>query len=191
MFETKFDRPMWRIIYEDLLVKCDIGDVVTYEQMRAVLPEVSEMGIRQAYFRALREIQVEKRRTFANVRNVGYRMVEAAEHERLARAHHKRGKRQIKKAIDKVRSADRSRLSHEDRARFDAMEATLGRHSEMIDRLDGRVARQEKALRDARRQAAEEVAAAREQASTEVSAVETRLSKLEEALQRAGIASSS
>jgi hypothetical protein len=185
-FQTRFpDRPMWKIVYDDLLSAAEIGDVVTYEQLRAALPDVDDAGVRGAFFRACREVELTMSRTFENVRTVGYRMVDAREHERLARAHHKRSRRQMGKALAKTRSADRSKLTPDERARLDSMELTLSRHAELIARLNSRVERNEKALQDARAA----TAAARRTASEGVAAVSAtqedlaaRLARLEAAM---------
>ncbi len=175
-FETRFDgRPMWRIIYDDLLAKAKIGDIITYDQLRKALPGVEEASVRGSYFRACKEVESEMSRTFANVRGVGYRMVEAREHEGLARAHHKRSRRQIGKAIRKARSADRSGLSAEEKARLDTVELTLTRHAEMMQHLGSRVDRNEAALKEARRKSSEQVAAV----SHDQSALAERLARLE------------
>ena len=138
MFDIKGDRPQWQVIYERLQ-QMEIGEVIKYTDLFALLPETPEASIRSAFTRAVRAMEDERHRTFANVRLVGYKMVDAAEHEGLARRHHKRAKRQLKSAKRKVVSADRSRLSREERARLDAMELNLSRQMEMTSRLEARV----------------------------------------------------
>jgi hypothetical protein len=138
MFDVKGDRPQWQVIYERLQAM-EIGEVVKYADLNALLPDASEASVRSAFTRAVRAMEDEQKRTFANVRLVGYKMVDATEHEGLARRHHKRAKRQLKTAKRKVVSADRSRLSREERARLDAMELNLSRQMEMTSRLEARV----------------------------------------------------
>lgn len=138
MFDIKGDRPQWQVIYERLQ-QMEIGDVIKYVELSALLPAAPEASARSAFTRAVRAMEDEHHRTFANVRLVGYKMVDATEHEGLARRHHKRAKRQLKTAKRKVVSADRSRLSREERARLDAMELNLSRQMEMTSRLEARV----------------------------------------------------
>lgn len=138
MFQVKGDRPQWQVIYERLQ-HMQIGEVIKYVELAALLPSAPEASARSAFARAVRAMEDEHHRTFANVRLVGYKMVDANEHEGLARRHHKRAKRQLKTAKRKVVSADRSRLSREERARLDAMELNLSRQMEMTARLEARV----------------------------------------------------
>ncbi len=138
MFEVKGDRPQWQVIYERLQ-HMQIGDVVKYVDLSAMLPGAPEASVRSAFTRAVRAMEDDRHRTFANVRLVGYKMVDAAEHEGLARRHQKKARRQLKTAKRKVTSADRSRLTREERQRFDAMELNLSRQMEMTSRLEARV----------------------------------------------------
>lgn len=151
MFDVKGDRPQWRTIFERIGA-LKIGDVITYEDLAALLPDAPESSVRPAFYRAVKECETQLRRSFCNVRKVGYRMVEANEHERLARQHHTRGKRQLTRAKRKAASADRSRLSREERARIDAVELNLTRQIEMTARLEGRVSKVETDLQAARRE---------------------------------------
>lgn len=175
MFETKYDRPMWRIVYEHA-VTLNVGDILTYDKLAELLPDASEQTRRGALARAVKQIEDDKQRTLANVRLVGYRVVEAKEHEGLARSHHKRSKRQLVKAARKVCSADRSKLSEADKRRFDALELNLTAQLQMIRRLDDRVTANEVALKDARRQTASSLAV-----------VSDKVERLEAVLRRAGL----
>lgn len=141
MFEIKGDRAQWRTMY-DRLSSMTIGDVITDKELAGLLPEAPEGSIRSAFYRAMRECEDEMRRTFARVRSVGYKMVEATEHERLARNHHKRARRQLRTAERKVHSADRSRLTQADRQRFDALEMNLAGQREMLAKLNAKVRRE-------------------------------------------------
>lgn len=70
------------------------------------------------------EMENERKRSFARVRGVGYRMVQAVEHGDLARQQHRKAKRRLKAAHRKAHSADRSLLTQEERQRIDARVAT-------------------------------------------------------------------
>ena len=141
-FKVKYGRPQWVIIYEQLS-QMQVGDVLRDEELYGLIPEAPQASMRVAFFRAVRQMELDNHRTFDRVRLVGYRMVEAAEHEGLARRQHRKANRRMKAAVSKARSADRTRLAPEERRRIDAMEDHLARQLDMIKRLDGRVTKVE------------------------------------------------
>lgn len=151
MFQIKGDRAQWQVLYE-YLTAMNVGDVVKYDELAGLLPDSPKDSVRSAFYRAMQECETEIKRTFCNVREVGYRMVDANEHERLARGHHGRAKRQLRKSKRKAASADRSRLTREERSRIDAVELNLSRQIEMTNRLTARVAKVEEDLKAARRE---------------------------------------
>lgn len=175
MFETKADRPQWAIIY-DRLASMQIGETIKYDELTGLLPDATIETIRGAFYTAVRHIEDDMQRTFDNVRTVGYRMVDAPEHERLARSQHKKAKRRLKSAFRKARSADRSRLDPDQRRRLDAIEDHLGRQQDMIRRLDARVTAVETEVKSTKRQQKQDAAA-----------VSERLDKLAALLERHGI----
>lgn len=181
MFEIKGDRPQWQIIY-DRIVDMAVGEVIKYDELFGLLPDAPEGSVRGAWQQAVKRVEDDRKRTFANVRKVGYRMVEANEHEGLARGHHRRANRQLKRAKRKAVSADRSRLTREERARIDAVELNLSRQIEMTNRLSARMARVETDLNAAR----EEVKSTRRQQSTDTAALSDRLDRLEQSMTRLG-----
>lgn len=138
MFETKGIEAQWRVIY-GRLSKMSVGQTITHDELARLLPDAAEGSIKGAFYRAVAECETEMHRTFASVRGVGYRMVEAREHERLAQDHHRRARRQLKRSKRKASSADRSQLTREERARIDAIELNVARQMEMTSRLEARV----------------------------------------------------
>ena len=176
MFEIKGDRPQWQTVYEHLS-GMGIGDVVKHDELAGLLPDAAVGSIASAFRRAVRECEAELKRTFVNVRGVGYRVAHATEHEALARGHHRRAKRQLKTAKRKATSADRSLLTREERTRIDAVELNLARQIEMTARLEARVDRVESELKAARRQQ-----------SSEAAELSARVDKLADLLARHGIA---
>lgn len=150
MFEPKGHEAQWETIYHHIAAM-NVGDTLTYDTLAGLLPYAAESSVRPALYRAVQQLEEDNSRTLANVRGVGYRMVRAAEHEGLARDQHRKAKRRLKAATRKVRSADRSQLTPEERRRFDAMADHLSRQQSMIRRLDDRVARTERDLRAVRR----------------------------------------
>lgn len=178
MFETRFDRPM-RVIVGERLAHMEINNVVTYADLAALLPGTTRAAQQAATRAATVQIERDKSRTLAVVPGVGYRMVAAVEHEGLARKHHRSSRRQLVKASRKIKSADRTLLDAEQRARFDGIELNLSQQASMIRRLDDRVSATEKNLQDARRQT-----------SGDIAEVSERVEKLAQALSRAGITES-
>lgn len=142
MFEVKGERPQWETIY-GRLATMQIGEVIKDDELAALIPDAPEGSIRSAFYRAVKQVEDDHKRTFDRVRTVGYRMVEASEHEGLARRQHKKAKRRMATAVRKAHSADRSRLTPDQRRRLDAVEDHLARQAEMIRRLDERVEKNE------------------------------------------------
>jgi uncharacterized coiled-coil protein SlyX len=142
MFKVKGHQSQWKTIYENLS-RMEIGDVVTLKELAAMLPGVPAGSVRPAFYRAQKEMQLKRSRTFSAVRGVGYRMVESREHESLARGKHKSAKKQLRKAQLIAASADRTRLTQEERRRLDELEHHLARQSDMLRRLDARQERTE------------------------------------------------
>jgi hypothetical protein len=150
MFKMRGNRSQWRVIYERLQTM-NFNDEITDVELHNLLPGAPDPSVYGAFRRAKQEMQDMHQRSFARVRTVGYRMVEPSEHEKLARRQHGQARRRLKAGWREARSADRTRLSHDDRRRIDEIEDHLTRHRQMIDRLtlrqartDARVARTEK-----------------------------------------------
>jgi LAS superfamily LD-carboxypeptidase LdcB len=162
-FQPKGEVAEWTMVY-DILVTMDIGQVLRYSELDQILDR-DFIANREPIYRAMRQLEEHDHRTLANVVNEGYRLVEAAEHEGLARHHHKKSRRQMRKSLNKIKSADRNRLDVEQQKKFDEMELTLSRHEQAIKRIDARGAAHAKAIEDNNQ----------------------RLTKLEETLRRHGI----
>ena len=143
MFEVKGSRPQWRMVYERLETM-RIGDTIDDDELAALVPNAaSKASITVAFWRAVKEMENEHKRSFARIRKVGYRMVEAYEHEMLARQQHTKAKRRLTTAVRKAHSADRTLLTLDERQRIDAIEDTLGRQKQWIQRLETRQAKTE------------------------------------------------
>jgi alkylated DNA nucleotide flippase Atl1 len=145
MFDVIGEKPRWELIY-DSLAGLDVGDVVTYEQLAAAIGVDDFEPYRSSWYKAANRFGEDNQRAFRAVNGVGYRVVDAIEHADIAKAHHRKSKRQLRKGRAVLRNADRSRLSTEDSKRFDDMQATIGRHEDLIRRLDVRQERTEKAV---------------------------------------------
>ncbi len=136
-FETIGEKARWKFIYE-FLRPMKKGTIIKYSQLSNVIGK-DIRHLRTPIYRAMQELETNDNRSLLNIPNIGYRITVAQEHEGLTRHHHKKSKRQMKKALQKVTSADRSQLTREERVRFDAIELTIKQHAEMIKRLDTRV----------------------------------------------------
>lgn len=144
LFEPKNGVAQWRAIYEHIITLA-VGDIITHERLAGLVPEAAESSVRQAFYRAVKELEDENSRTFASVRGVGYRLVEAREHEGLAQNHHRRSRRQLGKAKRKLHSADRSRLTADEKQRFTALEIHVSQQQDMLRRLSAKQAQMQTA----------------------------------------------
>lgn len=163
MFEVKGLEPQWQTIY-GRISEMKIGDEIKDDELFGLLPDAPEASVRGAFYRAVQQVEDENSRTFARVRNVGYRMVEAAQHEHLARRQHRFAKRRLKSAARKLHSADRSLLTPDERRRFDALEDHVSRQQEMLRRLEARQDKTETELQTIRRTHKQDIAAVAEEA---------------------------
>lgn len=130
----------WRPVYRHLST-LSIGDVLDYSLLCELAGTGTDLSVaRGEVYRAIQELEDQHHRTAANVRGVGYRVVDAPEHEWIAESHRRRSGRQLGKARRKYRSADRARLTPELRERFEQHELRLGQVEAMIRRLHKRQA---------------------------------------------------
>lgn len=144
-FQTKGDRPEWQIVYDHLRT-LNVGDTVTYATLDRLLDR-DFIPDRSPIYRAMKQLEENDKRTLDNVPNVGYRVVAPNEHEFLARRHHQRSKRQMKKALRKAKSADRNKMTADERTRIDAIELNVSRQADQIRYLSIRQTKTERALR--------------------------------------------
>lgn len=131
----------------------EIEDLVSYAELEQLLGHPAGAQ-RSALYSAIRRLERDRKRTLACVPNVGYRMVQAAEHENLARVHHKKSQRQLRRAVQKLKSADRTLLDADGRRRIDSLELIVKSQQQAIAHLEVRTERQEQALDIVRQQAA-------------------------------------
>lgn len=174
MFEVKGDQAEWRLIYAKVLA-LNVDDVIKYSDLDDVLGREFRHD-RSPIYRVIAELEKTNARTLANVRGVGYRVAAASEHEGLARAHHQRSRRQMRKAVNKAASADRSVLTPDQRKRIDGLEMSLRQHAQMIRRLE---------QRDEQRKA--EIKALRRDTNADVAELSERVDRLADLLERHGV----
>lgn len=175
------ERPRWELIY-DLLSGRGIGDVITYDEIAKAVDltrtEFLTKG-RPGWYKAMNRWGEDNKRALRPVPGEGYRVVEPWEHEPIAKAHHRKSRRSLRRSRQTLANADRSLLDDDQRQRFDRIEATIGRHEDMIRRLSAGQAKVEKAVAKSQQQHAatdEQVAELRQQVSA-----------LEDALRRHGM----
>lgn len=174
-FEPIGEKPRWELVYEELQT-LDVGDVLTYERLYELCDSKSKEAVRPPYYKAVNRWGAERKRAMRPLPTVGYVVVDAAEHEPIARGHHRSARRKLARSRKTLANADRSRLSSEDRERFDRMEVHLSRQADAIRRLDTKV---DAAISESRRQHA--VTAEKMEDTTK------RVAQLEDTLRRHGI----
>lgn len=157
MFEVKNEVPQWQRVY-DLIVAAEIDQVISYDEFDAALGLNFRAYSRPGLDKATKALEHNNRRTVEVVRNKGYRVVRAEEHERLARKHQLKGLRQTKRSMRKVRSADRSQLSSTDGQRLDAMEVHYGQLAAAQRRNATRIEEVDSARKADKRDTSEELA---------------------------------
>lgn len=152
-FQPKAEVAEWRMVY-GILEGRDFGDVITYAELDQALGRDFRQN-RGPLYRAAEELLAEQRRALTAVPNQGYRVVEAREHEDLARADHKSARRKIRRGIRRLSGADRSRLTDAEKARIDLLELGYRRHDQMLRRLDQRVEKQNTEIQEVKAQVAD------------------------------------
>lgn len=140
LFASKGPKPQWQLVYDHIRL-LPTGGRVTYAELMAITGTDLNTA-RGALQRAITELQREDLRTMANVRLVGYEVVEAREHAGLARGRIQRSKVQIRKGQRTAKGTDLTRLTPDERkvldnvsARLDAIEATQRRKDLADQRL--------------------------------------------------------
>lgn len=167
-------RAQWRVIYDELRTKGQ-GEVISYDELSELIDRDVRVQ-RSPVERAMKELENQDHRTLVCVRGVGYRIAAATEHEQIAARHTVRSRRQLGKAADKVRSADRTQLTHEQAARLDALETSYHQHADMLERL---------AVRD--RERAAELRTLRRETTGDIANLSDQIQRLTHTLQRHGI----
>lgn len=140
-FEALGERARWRIVYEDVLSGCDHGDTVTYEALGEALeldPDKDRHTIQMAVRRAAREFEEADKRALDAVPNVGYRVVDVAEHMQLARRQQQRSHHALKAGKSKVVNVDLSGIDPETRKAFEVMARAFAMQMDFNKRMDVR-----------------------------------------------------
>lgn len=138
--------PEWRMIYEGLLEQADFGDLITFQALAETLDRPFE-GNRSPLYRARSEMGDRRKRWLEAVPGVGYRVVEAREHLRLANSHKRRAKNQLKAMVHVAEVTDLARLNPDELATYDAQTKINGMLFLVAVHHEQRIARLEDVLR--------------------------------------------
>lgn len=172
-FEPLGDRARWRILY-DLVSKKPTGATVTYEELAQSLdldPE-DRHTIQMTMRRASKESESEDKRALESVPNVGYRIVEAEEHLRLARSQQKRAGRALVRGKSKVVNVDLNGVDPEVRKAFEVVAQAFSMQMEMIHRTNIRQSNLEDVISTINERS--------DRSEAEIAALRERLERLEE-----------
>jgi hypothetical protein len=143
IFEAKDGTPEWEKIYQALVPK-KVGELVDYAELSDALGR-DFLAARGPLTRAADELLRVNQRALENVRGAGYRVVQAREHETLARRQQRSARRRSRKAHELVQHVDRSGLTPEEISRFQRLEMGYAMHEQILkahaDRIDSLAAR--------------------------------------------------
>ncbi len=171
-FRPAGDRARWQVIY-DLLRKTETGRVLTYAEIAEALglDERERHAIQMAVRRAAKQHEVQDNRAIEAVPNVGYRVVEAPEHLRLARSQQKRSTKALERGHSKVVHVDLTGVDPATRGLFEAMVRGFSLQMEFNRRFDVRQKRLEQSL--------DAMSERTERTEQEIADLKARLARLE------------
>lgn len=175
-FQPVGDKARWRIIY-DLLTSMKPGDVLTYADVGEHLdlhPDDDRHAIQMAVRRAAKEFEENDLHALEAVQNVGYRVVQTAEHMVLAKRQQRRSHRALASGHSKVANVDLSDVDPEVRKAFEVMAQAFAMQMDFNRRMDVRQKRLEDTL--------EAVVERTDRSDSEVSELRSRLERLERQL---------
>lgn len=174
LFEPIGDRSRWQVIY-DLLVKLNVGGVVTYVEIGEALdldPVVDRNKIAGAMRKAADEYLHENRRAVEVVPNIGYRVVEATEQLRIARRYQKKAGRALQAGHSQVTHFDPTGLEPNVRAGFELLARAFAQQADMNERFTRQGAKL--------RQELDSIQVRTERTEDELAMIRDRLARLEE-----------
>lgn len=175
-FTPSGEQSRWRIVY-DILLTCNIGDLVTYESLGRALdvdPGGDRHLIQMAVRRAAREYLEQEKRALEVVRNAGYQITKAEERPRLVRRQGVKLKRAMARGHDLAVHVDYSGLDMETRRLLENAAATFYAQMQVTKALLRRQARLDEALTH--------VATKQERSDSEMEQMRERMADLERRL---------
>lgn len=168
-FQPQGEQARWRIVYA-ILQDRSVGDTITYEELGALLDVDDRHTLQMAVRRAGQEyLEIDKRALDA-VPNVGYRIVEAGEHLRLAKKDQRRSSRALRRGHSKVVNVDLTLLDEESRRAFEVVAQAFSLQMTFNKRMDVRQKRLEQAVAS--------MAEQHERTASEVAELRARLDRL-------------
>jgi len=145
-FQPKGDKAEWVMIFDELLAEADFGTVITYAQLEEVLGRSLEAN-RAPLYRARGELGDRRKRWLEAVPKVGYRVIEANEHVRVAGQHKRKARRQLTTMVKIAEVADLTRLTAAELSDFDAQSKVNWLLYSAVVHHERRIARIEELLR--------------------------------------------
>lgn len=149
-FRPAGTRARWRVLY-DLVRRVDVGDTLTYVAMADAL-DMHERRDRDklqvAFRRAAEELLQEDSRAVEAIANVGYRVVQAREHLRLAEHHKTKAGNELVRGRDTLARVDRTGLNPSAQQMVLYAFSALSALVERVERTDLRQQRLEEAMEE-------------------------------------------
>jgi alkylated DNA nucleotide flippase Atl1 len=149
VFEPRGDKAEWRVVYDELLVDADYGQIITYAQIAEVLGRDVQQRerLRAPIARARREVGRLRSMWLVAVPNVGYRVIHANEHVSVADDHKHRGQRQFSRMMDVSHATNLSRLTADELTLWDNQTRVNGFLMTLAFSHEKRIRRMEEVLR--------------------------------------------
>jgi hypothetical protein len=157
----------------EALAELPPGAVMLYGELESLLG-LDRMGMQAVVNQAKSSLQKTHKRSVVAVRNVGYRVLAAAEHLDLAKVHQRKGRRQTRRSKSAVVNTDYNELSESERLRFDIAVDTIRALQAFERRADLRYASRERVESFIAHQSAKN-----ERTESEVLDMQERLARLE------------
>ena len=146
-FQPKGAVPEWRLIYDNLLLTADFGDIVSFENLDRALGRSFRRN-RSPIYRARREMAEMRSRWIEAVPRIGYQVIEARDHMHAAQARKRRARGQLRQMVTIQNVTDLTRLTpasvvYDREARINTALAQIAfQHEARLERI-------ERVLRDA------------------------------------------
>jgi hypothetical protein len=128
-FETNREdgRACWKVIYDEVVGKIHadqlkIGDILPHDTLRNLLAKEEQVSYSQSVLRAAKELLKKHKRSLQVVRGVGYQLIAGVDQGKQGQTHSTRARRNLSRAVEIVKSADRSVMSREDQRWADRVE---------------------------------------------------------------------
>lgn len=132
-----------RAMLVELVESTNPGEVLTYEKLAELFDLWDKSAIQANVNGAKASVEKNTKKALEAVRNEGYRVVNAAEHHRLATHHQRKGRGQLKRAMSKVNYVDMSQLTPDQRTVIISSRVVLAAQADFERRADLKYAKRE------------------------------------------------